>query len=97
MNVRHPIGILHSFSIKNIFYDKIDLRPFYFDVVICIFIFGLLLFLEHQLQLISGCFKQFISNIFIMKQPFNCITKIFFCAPFVLWYINRKQYTMTQQ
>ena len=22
MNVRHPMGILHSFSIKNIFYDK---------------------------------------------------------------------------
>ena len=28
MNVRH------SFSIKNIFYDKMDLRLFYFDVVI---------------------------------------------------------------
>ena len=27
MNVR-----LHSFSIKNIFYDKMDLRTFYFDV-----------------------------------------------------------------
>ena len=22
MNVRHPMGVLHSFSIKNIFYDK---------------------------------------------------------------------------
>ena len=97
MNVRHAIGILHSFSIKNIFYDKIDLRLFYFDVVICIFIFEFLLFVEHQLQLISGCFKWSISNIFIMKQPFNCITKIFFFTPFVLWYINRKQHPMTQQ
>ena len=32
MNVRHPMGVLHSFSIKNIFYDKMDLRLFYFDV-----------------------------------------------------------------
>ena len=34
MNVRHPKGALHSFSIKNIFYDKIDFRPFYFHVKI---------------------------------------------------------------
>ena len=26
--------VLHSFSIKNIFYDKMDLRLFYFDVAI---------------------------------------------------------------
>ena len=32
MNVRHPMGVLHSFSIKNIFCDKMDLRLFYFDV-----------------------------------------------------------------
>ena len=31
MNVRHAMGVLHSFSIKNIFYDKMDLA-FYFDV-----------------------------------------------------------------
>ena len=30
MNARHPMGVLHSFSIKNIFYDKMDLRLFYF-------------------------------------------------------------------
>ena len=34
MNVRHPMGVLHSFSIKNIFYDKMDLRLFYFHVTI---------------------------------------------------------------
>ena len=34
MNVRHPMGVLHSFSIKNIVYDKTDLRLFYFDVAI---------------------------------------------------------------
>ena len=34
MNARHPVGVLHSFSIKNIFYDKMDLRFFYFDVTI---------------------------------------------------------------
>ena len=28
MNVKQ--GVLHSFSIKNIFYDKMDLRHFYF-------------------------------------------------------------------
>ena len=32
MSVRHPQGVLHSFSIKNIFYDKMDLRLFYVDV-----------------------------------------------------------------
>ena len=26
---------VHSFSIKNIFYDKMDIRLFYFDVSIC--------------------------------------------------------------
>ena len=30
MNVRHPMDVLHSFSIKNIFCDKMDLRLFYF-------------------------------------------------------------------
>ena len=28
------MGVLHSFSIKNIFYDKMELRLFYFDVAI---------------------------------------------------------------
>ena len=28
MNVRYPMGVLRSFSIKNIFYDKMDLRFF---------------------------------------------------------------------
>ena len=28
MNVRHSMGILHSFSIKNIFSDKMDLNLF---------------------------------------------------------------------
>ena len=32
MNVRHPMGILHAFSIKNILHDKIDLRLFCFRV-----------------------------------------------------------------
>ena len=34
MKARHPMGVLHSFSIKNTFYDKIDLRLFYFRVTI---------------------------------------------------------------
>ena len=34
MNVRHTQGVLHSFYIKNILYDKIDLRLFYYDVAI---------------------------------------------------------------
>ena len=29
---RHPTGVLPSFSIKNTFCDKMDLRLFYFDV-----------------------------------------------------------------
>ena len=35
MNVRHPMGALQSFSIKNIFYDKINLR-LYFHVTNCL-------------------------------------------------------------
>ena len=35
MNVRHPQGVLHLISIKNIFYDEMDLRLFYFHVTIC--------------------------------------------------------------
>ena len=35
MNVRHTMGVLHSFSIKNIFYDKIELRLFHFRKTIC--------------------------------------------------------------
>ena len=35
MNARHTMGVLHSFSIKNIFYDKIDLRLFQFRKTIC--------------------------------------------------------------
>ena len=27
------MGVLHSFSIKNIFYDEMDLRLFYFRVI----------------------------------------------------------------
>ena len=32
MNVRYPTGVLHSFSIKNIFYDKMNLKLLYFRV-----------------------------------------------------------------
>ena len=31
---RYPMGVLHSFSIKHTFYDKMDLRLFYFRVTI---------------------------------------------------------------
>ena len=34
MNLKHPMGVLHSFSIKNVFYGKMDLRLFYFHVTI---------------------------------------------------------------
>ena len=30
--MQDTLCVLHSFSIKNIFYDKMDLRLFYFDV-----------------------------------------------------------------
>ena len=32
MNVGHPMVALHSFSINNIFYDKMDERLFHFHV-----------------------------------------------------------------
>ena len=31
MNVRHPMGVLRSFSIENIFYDKMGLTAFLFS------------------------------------------------------------------
>ena len=31
---KNPVGVLHSFSIKNIFYDKMDLKLFCFHVTI---------------------------------------------------------------
>ena len=31
---RKPMGVLHSFSIKNYFYDKMNLGLIYFDVAI---------------------------------------------------------------
>ena len=34
MNVTHPMDVLHSFSIKNIFYDKMNLRIFYIRMAI---------------------------------------------------------------
>ena len=30
MSIRHPMGVLHSFSIKNIFYDTMNLKTFLF-------------------------------------------------------------------
>ena len=36
MEVRHPMGVLCSFSIKNNFYDEMDIRRFYFDEAIFI-------------------------------------------------------------
>ena len=35
MNVRHPMGVLYSFSIKKFFFDKMNLRLFYFHVATC--------------------------------------------------------------
>ena len=32
MNERHPLGVVHSFSIKNIFYYKMELQLCYFHV-----------------------------------------------------------------
>ena len=31
MNVRHPMGVLHSFPAKNICYDKMDWISFSYD------------------------------------------------------------------
>ena len=47
MNVRHPVGVLHSFSIKIVFYDKIDSRLFYFHVMIFeVLIYGMSNFIK---------------------------------------------------
>ena len=36
MNAIHPMKVLNSFSNKNIVYDKIDLKLFYFPGTTCI-------------------------------------------------------------
>ena len=36
MNIRHPIGVLYTFSIKNIFDNKIESKLFYFHVTKCV-------------------------------------------------------------
>ena len=33
MDVRHPMGVLHSCSIKNIFHDKMDVKALLFSCV----------------------------------------------------------------
>ena len=70
MNVRHPEGVLHSFSIKNIFYDKMDLRLFYFHMTILNFMTG------------TGVPKRFYSTNECLQQVFsrymlNSIRKLF--------------------
>ena len=44
------MGVWHSFSAKNIFYDKMDLELFYFDEVIWVRFFKLLGFLSLTLD-----------------------------------------------
>ena len=34
MNARHPYSVLHSFSIKNVLYGKMNIKLFYFHVKI---------------------------------------------------------------
>ena len=34
LSIYYPQGVVHSFSTKKIFYDKMDLRPFYFCMTI---------------------------------------------------------------
>ena len=41
-----PIGVLHSFSIKNIFYGEMDSRLFYFHVTIDILLVSMNFFSE---------------------------------------------------
>ena len=47
MNVKHPIGALHLFFIKNIFHDKMDLRLSYFRVTNSTFLILLCIMLKN--------------------------------------------------
>ena len=47
----------------------------FYRLAICASILEILFFLEHQFQLISICFEQFISKIFVMKQPWSNISE----------------------
>ena len=45
----------------------------FYRLPICASTLEILFFLEHQFQLISVCFEQLISKIFVMKQPWSNI------------------------
>ena len=75
MNVRHPMGVLNSFSIKNIFcltliffiknifFDQIDLRLFYFHMML----YGLFRAVAHD-----------ILNNFLLLEPNEALGLRFF-------------------
>ena len=70
------MGALHSFSIKNIFYYKMDLRLFYFDVTIfrkCFIIdvwHGPYYASEYQLKSI---------RLWLVASSFDIAIKYYFC------------------
>ena len=62
MNVRHSLVVFHSFSVKNIFYDKMDLRLFYFLTIA--------LFLNCQLKTLEIFFIKVLLNPLLPNVPF---------------------------
>ena len=72
MNVRHPMGVLHSFSVKNISCDKMDLRLFYFDVAkyfsVCYFVIPVKLESPSDTNFIDVAIQQ-LNCIILKKSP----------------------------
>ena len=71
MNARHTMGVLHSFSIKNIFYDKIDLWLFHFRKAIC---------MSETYACTMHFYTGIVHNIYLYAcQKYICMSEIFAC------------------
>ena len=73
MNVRYPYGVLHPFSIKNIFYDKMNLKAFLFSCDDLINFYGWLLSKGNVVTSFSSSYVtlfSFFTN-FNRKSSFN--------------------------
>ena len=79
MNVRHLMAILHSFSIKNIFYEKMDLMFFYFRVTILVYFMcyvRIVVFRTFQTSKME-CFAHSLMNLKNLLKKFQGVTQTY--------------------
>ena len=82
------MGILHSLSVNNIIYDKMDLRLFYFHVYGSVF---RTLYQTSTMKLFKQIVYEFsrkpflhdnFERLFLSAEPKNLFTTNFLCRPF---------------